>query len=659
MDDECANDKNNEKDKKKNPHKSLEARNSLETNEFDVSKPWILQNNNNVNQPSAYKSECNGIAAEENTISLNDCAYGKAITSRAGENCSKQQETVNCQEEEAIKRINGFCNGIKMNHSKNDANSADNETLKSDEDDINESDSNSTDNLSFISEEIVDNGIINEIILLPNNLISEDELSTNSDDCVYAYRGADFDPVPENTEDENDFLEMDFEPDPASEIEQENNVLAISERNVPPLVERSPNALRDNDEHELSQQRKIVESSKITCEQNNDWKKQTDTLLNINWKDDGGKGVTNGMDTTSRSNKLESNPIAARKNTCSKNIAMENVEKSGASYPTASTSTFAPEECYYDQTISLSSKRYTGTIPKTSRSSSIIRPNRTARNSSVSKPSNDNQTNNGTDCTEDNHNTSNLWASRNRDACKRWKINEDENDCVTASVSFREPNPSIVFGPSCSNREEYRTEANCMPSTSFAAEQRPIRTQEGRSCGNNSNSNDIFSVHSHKLSDRNRTASESGEMCMNHTTDTTDYQQLNDGIFSTNEDYDTSFVHDTVTIYSIDCTIDIIIKALVSTYQKFTVLDKSIKFIFFSLLLQSKLNIEPDLDVLRQEMPHFRYSPSDSAVGLAMNIPEYLVYMSKLNCNYKAIISAIKLACRTQELDIKFFPVNN
>ncbi|XP_063700834.1 uncharacterized protein LOC134831112 [Culicoides brevitarsis] len=71
--------------------------------------------------------------------------------------------------------------------------------------------------------------LVEEIILLPNNFISDDELSSNSDDCVYAYRGGHVNLEqnlalePENIDDgqdeETDFLEMDFDPEPNSEIE--------------------------------------------------------------------------------------------------------------------------------------------------------------------------------------------------------------------------------------------------------------------------------------------------------------------------------------------------------------------------------------------------------------------------------------------------------
>lgn len=74
------------------------------------------------------------------------------------------------------------------------------------------SENNSTDNISSVSEDIIEN-----VILLPNSFLSDDE-STNSDDVVYAYRGADFEPIQMNGDDETDYLEMDFEPESTSDL---------------------------------------------------------------------------------------------------------------------------------------------------------------------------------------------------------------------------------------------------------------------------------------------------------------------------------------------------------------------------------------------------------------------------------------------------------
>ncbi|XP_052842605.1 uncharacterized protein LOC128256348 isoform X1 [Drosophila gunungcola] len=98
---------------------------------------------------------------------------------------------------------------------------------------------NSTENLSYSS----DNFYGDDLIILDDDDLDAEEMSINSDDCVYAYRGGgagfdidlgtatmgrgrdhlDFDLGPVSAErgvdDETEFLEMDFEPDPSSELE--------------------------------------------------------------------------------------------------------------------------------------------------------------------------------------------------------------------------------------------------------------------------------------------------------------------------------------------------------------------------------------------------------------------------------------------------------
>lgn len=102
---------------------------------------------------------------------------------------------------------------------------------------------NSTENLSYIS----DNFYGDDLILLEDDIdVEAEELSLNSDDCIYAYRGegADFDlPLPplaglgsnfgsqlghNQAEEETDFLEMDFEPDPLSELEYNQAQMAAN-----------------------------------------------------------------------------------------------------------------------------------------------------------------------------------------------------------------------------------------------------------------------------------------------------------------------------------------------------------------------------------------------------------------------------------------------
>ncbi|XP_037958463.1 uncharacterized protein LOC119687964 isoform X2 [Teleopsis dalmanni] len=104
--------------------------------------------------------------------------------------------------------------------------------------------SNSTENLSYSSDIFCPD----DLILLDNGDIEGEELSLNSDDCVYAYRGdgSDFELAMEGVsnrhvdagfgDDETDFLEMDYEPDPLSEVEYDT--IDRNQRNDTLLVQR-------------------------------------------------------------------------------------------------------------------------------------------------------------------------------------------------------------------------------------------------------------------------------------------------------------------------------------------------------------------------------------------------------------------------------------
>lgn len=115
------------------------------------------------------------------------------------------------------------------------------------------SDNNSLGNLSYISE----NGLIEEIILLPNNIYSDDENGSASDDCVYAYRGdnnahpiLDYREPP--ADDETDFLEMDFDPEPSSEIENLLEHQEIDVNSFPSVRNVERLSLQENENNPLN-----------------------------------------------------------------------------------------------------------------------------------------------------------------------------------------------------------------------------------------------------------------------------------------------------------------------------------------------------------------------------------------------------------------------
>lgn len=329
--------------------------------------------------------------------------------------CSVRQDSINSDLSpltESIQMNDGSRNGgggggggvgSSDNNSSIDLNAADdeyssvNDNQSASSDEHASSDNNSTDNISFVSEDIVEN-----IIVLPNNFLSEDDESTNSDDVVYAYRGADVgdhlngigvgigggDDL--NADDETDFLEMDFEPDPASEIEApeqqriEPNLLPLPSlncnnmANAPLTIATQSNAIASDRNMERTGVHK-------------NWLAPIDDVRHANGiyatndDHDGGNHVAinktnnkldvngvNGTAPQANSIEHESNKSLEFRKMMSNSIlaAAAVAQKSDDLYSSSASSP------YYDKTVSLSTnKKYTGTIPKTnSKLQLLVRP---------------------------------------------------------------------------------------------------------------------------------------------------------------------------------------------------------------------------------------------------------------------------------------------
>lgn len=316
----------------------------------------------------------------------------------------------------------------------------DNQSNASDE----ASDNNSTDNLSFVSEDIVEN-----IILLPNNFLSDDE-STNSDDVVYAYRGADFDPVQmnadENADEETDYLEMDFEPDPASEIEPEpNQSIELSHNHIAPPSPNfnSPN-LFNTISNPLSNTAGTIAIGDLSIERtgvHKNWLAPIEVRLN---------GICNGVKSSDSSNQrnLHENIHAANNNKIEANAA-SNEKESNKSLATTENSTKIPftqqqqqqhqhhngqvNSTYYDNTVSLSTKKYTGTIPKTSKSQ--VRPTRSKTTNSELAINGNSLTRFESQASTSAHCSLDLWSpspGSSNQTHKRWKTS-DQDKSVSSS----------------------------------------------------------------------------------------------------------------------------------------------------------------------------------------------------------------------------------
>lgn len=187
----------------------------------ESSAPWLIlssntnNNNNDAKLNAAVSTQI--MDKEETCCNCFPMQKKKNLRGRVHQH-DKSEDEVNIDETavgDAAKREKK----MEANDKEKSLKAEDNEA-GTDEHNNNDNNDNSFENLSYISED-ENLGVIDDIILLPNNIYSEDEMS-NSDDCIYAYRGVDFEPIRSSPEDENDFLEMDFEPDPSSEIEQDS-----------------------------------------------------------------------------------------------------------------------------------------------------------------------------------------------------------------------------------------------------------------------------------------------------------------------------------------------------------------------------------------------------------------------------------------------------
>lgn len=76
-----------------------------------------------------------------------------------------------------------------------------------------------------------------------------------------------------------------------------------------------------------------------------------------------------------------------------------------------------------------------------------------------------------------------------------------------------------------------------------------------------------------------------------------------------------------------------------------------ISIIDFCFAFQKNINVLPNMTVLQEALE------TDESEVPSMNIPEYLIHVSKLNCSYKIIMSAIEHSC--SNVNVRFFEVNS
>ncbi|KFB39207.1 hypothetical protein ZHAS_00006547 [Anopheles sinensis] len=543
------------------------------------------------------------------------------------------------------------------------------------------SDNNSIGNLSYISE----NGLIEEIILLPNNAYSDDDSASTSDDCIYAYRGGEPGGVAwlpqeldQPPDDETDFLEMDFDPEPSSEMEnfdssQQEQVLeddglaaaaSIAGRvnetqhlqeaiksNSPTAAVASGRTLSPNLKESEPSQQSVARSPEPSLARNTDKQKLS---------------LEDALATTS--------PLATPGP-----IAAVSVQKNteGNATPDEILETIEPPS------NELTQAHKTGAIPKTvphhytsperDRTSGGGRGSSNAKNLKLDlnlclndieagdrggggakrryfdhllyyEP----QACSGQPWTPDklvpnpeqsvNHEeiefycaecgnlefTNNLWMVQEPDSwmCRNCTFTRDEKLTRRRADSFRPRTidsnkkgigPTLVECRSDAEAIDIRAEQIALEALSKINSLKETPASSGQ-----------LSWQEEQQHGRNRSIMakgnehESRDVLQDQEVPNPDnYHYIGVGKYPEN----------TVTIYTINCSKQTIIEAL------------------------TRIGIAPNLDVLRQyfnEQTHVDTSK--------MNIPQYLLYMSKRDCNYKKLIEAIKSCCDEETLDVQYFP---
>lgn len=169
----------------------------------------------------------------------------------------------------------------------------------------------STENLSFLNE----NDFFDDLIPLQDYVISDDEVS-NPDNCVYAYRGS----VSESPEplrpqvpqdDETDFLEMDFEPEPNSEADA-SSFMEINTALNQPSASLSI-IIKKSEDPSPPDKIKFNDKEKINIAKDNDEKQQCSPQSSKNFivKENIFIPLTNSSSMPMSENVLNSGPIKA------------------------------------------------------------------------------------------------------------------------------------------------------------------------------------------------------------------------------------------------------------------------------------------------------------------------------------------------------------
>lgn len=391
----------------------------------ESSAPWLILSSNNHNNNNDAKLNATlstqNMEKEETCCNCFPMQKMKNLRDRVHQH-NKKDDKVNIDEtadgDVAKQELK-----IEANDKENSLKAEGNEA-GTDEHNNNDNNDNSFENLSYISED-ENLGVIDDIIFLPNNLYSEDEMS-NSDDCIYAYRGVDFEPIRSSPEDENDFLEMDFEPDPSSEIEQDSRSLRRRDGSENSVERDSnlPNRLQPDIATVNAEIRLNIASNLLTTPSKSDR-----TIDNAG-----------AFESSCAETHIDSCECLTRLNTAPKNCADESNERKDRGAEAENNSqrsclsnaskmaSSSPHLLTTAASVPHAMKKYTGTIPKT---------NRNYLNLRLARPKVFSTTLGSTKTYRDI--TLKNYPSY---MCKRWKNENSVPDAVTYKKCDESPNAS-------------------------------------------------------------------------------------------------------------------------------------------------------------------------------------------------------------------------
>ncbi|XP_055643269.1 uncharacterized protein LOC129779673 isoform X2 [Toxorhynchites rutilus septentrionalis] len=396
---------------------------------------------------------------------------------------------------------------------------------------------------------------------LDDNIYSDDENGSASDDCIYAYRGDDDAPNPLDhrdlqADDETDFLEMDFDPEPSSELEN------------------------------------LLENQEIE--------------------------VNNSFQTAKT---VERVPL---------------MEKS-LSYETKTSENEIPaDQIDGSSVVTTTVMKKTGAIPKKTHSK---QPSTDLREYDVAGPSRlstkDNYKNLKLDlklCTDYNSESSFGYGYLNYNQ-KDFRAGTDEEinclDCTRKEFLMQTKQDLSIQKICRSCRCSRHTAGHGQPQVD------DFFLDPNQSVNSSSSETDLMSIRAeqivlqalNKINELKATPPSIGlsksmeDICIELSSEQKEADYI--------RDYTQELCSDnTVTIYTLNCGELTIIEAL------------------------TRVGVAPNLNVLRQY-----FSEQYCADTSKMSIPQYLLYMSKRDCDYKKLIDAIKSCC-DDPLDVQYYPLD-